>query len=325
MALAMYVFSSDPQSFWLVCTALLLSLNTTGSTFLTRLILIGACAIALLLGVCLTGWFAHSLWLILFLPLIAMINLYIAFKYTDWYLSALIIIACCIIAGMSSSPDRITSFFYIALGSLLVLSGQLIFAYRYHFAQWQEWLILSLRYLEKCTCEILNTTLGAAYSQNQYVFERRIHTQKVKWLLSFNTLRAYTEKVSQDKLKEKKLAILKALDNLYDALLECSQIRTRISDFTVFNLCSNELQDIATEIERIFNTLINLSKGHEATINESELEDKIKNLEINYTNVLRVAAREPLVFSLFIAALQGLERELSHLYKVLHALKGEAA
>jgi hypothetical protein len=93
---------------------------------------------------------------------------------------------------------------------------------------------------------------------------------------------------------------------LFDVLMDCAQLRRRVSDHTIFALCAQELTAISNEINKLFTGLSGSSKS----VDTFHLEEKIKLFEDHFHNVLLITSREPLAFVLFIASLKVLREEI---------------
>lgn len=166
-------------------------------------------------------------------------------------------------------------------------------------------LITSLRYLKQVSDAIFSCLLSPEYPDNLYLFERRLHLQKVKYMQSLAQLR-----------QSKGLSsFINKLDHCYDILLDCAQLRHRVKDHATFTLCAPELiainQEIGVAIAACMANIAN--KKHEFVL--SALAEKLMPLEANYSTVLQISAREPLVFLLFITSLKALADELQALYR----------
>ena len=77
-----------------------------------------------------------------------------------------------------------------------------------------------------------------------------------------------------EKEKNQPRLVQKKFDQVYDLLLDCSQLRRRVSDHTTFAVCSKELTDICQEIERLFEGLMAVVMGKKSFPNINMLQEK---------------------------------------------------
>lgn len=312
-AFAVHVVFSDIQSVWFALSVLLFSLLTIGNSFSRRLIIIAITGVAVMASIFVTSYLgAYYLFLALFLFIYSAILLFLAQKVDEWLLPVCLIMTLTMLSiTVKTDQFFLSAIIWIVVAVLFILSLQLIFAYRFSLTEWREWLILSLRHMNKMNNDLFACLLNAEYSKNFYLFEHRIHAQKIKSLQSLAHLRKFHQEIKHSKLNKTSAAhIFNKMDQLFNALLDCGQLRFRITDFTTFNICHNELDEILKEIEHSFARLLEIAHGKRKVIKPAMLEDKIQNLEMNYVNVLQVASREPIVFLLFIAGLRSLSQLL---------------
>ena len=87
-------------------------------------------------------------------------------------------------------------------------------------------------------------------------------------------------------------------------------MRRRVSDHTVFSLCVREMNSISNEINLLIKEMVFVVKNKKDTIDTLPLAEKIELFESIYNNVLRITAREPLAFLLFIAGLKAFRNKI---------------
>ncbi len=310
------------QNYWLIWSALIISLLTSGETFKTRIL------IMLLTGVAagLSAFFAASL-----ISLFPVLAIYLFIVTTGcmllsqcnphYFLMAFIInLFALISAGLPATmPDSVDRFIFILMGTAIALIFQVVFYFHFVINEWHWFIMMTLRQLRKLNDEIFSCFLQSEYIDNIYLYERRLHLQKNKCMTSIIRLREMTpliEKSLPEKEKNQHRLVQKKADQIFDLLLDCSQLRRRVSDHTTFAVCSNELTAICQEIERLFEGLIAVVMGKKIYPNINMLQEKIQQLEETYNHVLQVSAREPLVFLLFIFSLKALSKEIAACYEV---------
>lgn len=314
----LYVNSS--QAYWLLWTALLLSLITTGDSFKRRLIMIVitgfASAFMSFAAGCLVSL---PILLALFLFIITAVCIVISQRYPEYFLQALIVNLFVIISGGVEMPlvAYAEIFILMSIGIAIAALLQIIFYPYFIRNELQSYAVISLRHLKKLNKEIFACFLEPEYSDNIYLYERRLHVQKSQFLHALSRLREVIQLV-ETKLNEKEIAahelLLSNLELLYENMLDYSQLRRRVTDYATFSLCSQELTKISNEIDKLIEAVIAhvLSKKYYANI--QNLNQSINQLDNNYNNVLRIAAREPLVFLLFIDSLNAFGKKLEDLY-----------
>lgn len=147
-----------------------------------------------------------------------------------------------------------------------------------------------VRHLQYLITNIFSCLVEDDYQDALYSFERRIHKEKINclsWLARLQKLRT-TERESKS----------------FSLLIDLGQIRRRIQDHSTFNLCRAEM----LELERaliIYADGLMYENMAEAAV---RLNRAINQFEDIFNHVLNVAAREPVIFILFIGALRELEK-----------------
>lgn len=131
------------------------------------------------------------------------------------------------------------------------------------------------------------------YPDNIYLFERRVHKQKIKCI----------------RLLKSKTTLGRHYLSLFEIILDVGQLRRRISDYTVLGLCENELMTLQESMTGLL-TAAGSTPRHDRMY--AAYAHAINQFEDIFEHVVKVTAREPLVFILFIGAL----RELQHMLQV---------
>lgn len=130
--------------------------------------------------------------------------------------------------------------------------------------------------------------LNEDYHANHYLYERRMHTTK----------RSLMQVVISQPERLRLLA----------ALLEVTQLRTRVSDLSEFELCAIELRELRAALAACFQALARASGLRESL---DWLSSAIAQFEGIVEHVLKVSARDPMVYALFLAALQNVRALLA--------------
>lgn len=120
--------------------------------------------------------------------------------------------------------------------------------------------------------------------------DKQVHQQRIRTL---SAIRKNTEHVG-------------ILNHVVDIIFSLNQLRHRIKDFSIFEVCARELNDIA-------NTSVAFIQ--DASKFSAIFEEKIHHFETLYNNTLRVVAPDPLVFLFFIHDLYALYEKVNQLSK----------
>lgn len=297
------------QSQWIVWSAFFFSLIGLGSQFIYRLE-----AICLTMAACLcVVWFVEYVnftpeslafyLLILTTGLLYLSQLRVQYAYPLMIVNVFAILSSYDPPFVGGEGDRIIS---ICIGLVIVLISQIVFSFRFLRYQWQSYVVSGLKSLKKLNQELFACLLQGEYPDNVYLFENRIRIQKEKFIHAHVML-------SQLKLDSMQQAVTKKLNTLYDILVDAGQLRWRLSDHNVAELCSAELTVIEKEMSKLLTEAENVASKNQCHLDISALDNAIQSLEDNYHQVLQVTSREPLVFLLFIATLRAFSEEISGL------------
>lgn len=310
----------NPQAYWIVFSAFFLSLITTGDSFKRRvgIILITgfAAAFAAFLA---ADLMAIPLLLAAYYFIVTVLCVYYGQQKPAWYMQACMINIFVILAGsgavmLSINLDR---FMFICIGVLIAAGLQIIFYPYFIRNEIQPYLVISLRNLKKLNKQIFACLLEAEYAENIYLYEKRLHVAKTKALFALSRLRQIT-RLAETKLSVQEKAAhewwLTHLDLLFDNMMDYSQLRRRVTDYTTFSVCKNELTTICEEIDTCLNAIISHVRGKKYFASVDLLKQQIRQLEDNYYHVLHVASREPFVFLLFIESLGAFAKKIQTLY-----------
>jgi hypothetical protein len=322
-AFIVYHLFNDQESYWLIWSALTFSLLSVGDTFKSRIITLLLTGIAASISAFLATCFVFQPPLLaLYLFIITLICMGLSQRYSHYFFPLFIINLFAILASSQviTFSEAGTRLLFTLTGLLIALVFQLIFYFRFAQNESQWFIILSLRQLKKLNDVIFSCFLQPEYADNIYLYEHRLHVQKNNCLRAICRLRDllhYNKKPELGDKQEQFLVLQNKLDQVFDLLLDCSQLRRRVTDHTTFAICTNELAAICQEIDRLFEGLIGLTLGKKLFPNVSMLQEKIGKLEESYNHVLQISSREPLVFLLFIFSLRALASEMITCYELL--------
>ena len=301
-------YPSD-QTYWVVLSGLTFALISLGHNFIQRIEAI--CVTALIcLFVVWAGEYASVslLTLSVFLFVVSTYLAFLAERYPAYAYPILIINLFAILA--SYSPTFVGGYWVKAVsvgaGVAIVLVCQLMFAYRFQQREWQLNVTAALSHLRKLNQEIFSCLLQPEYSDNLYIFERRIHAQKERFMQVMVLL-------SSAKEAQPQMVVTRKLNLLYDAVLSYAQLRRRVSDYAVLGICIDEMKAIEKAVDLLFLMALNGIKKNKYDFDVRPLLIAIQQLEDNYQQILQVTSKEPLVFLLFIASLRLFAEEMTNL------------
>jgi len=202
---------------------------------------------------------------------------------------------------------------------MALLLWQVLLYWRFPQHKMQKIFIITLRALQELSEEIFSCLLQTDYPQQIYLYERRLHLQKNKVIAAFAQLsRVLLCRSNQPEAKQQLAQIiLLQCNKLYDLLLDCAQLRWRLTDYTALGLCSVEISGVLNALIVLFSSLKKSCLSAEQVVDINILEQKINQLEENYQQVLQVTTPEPLVFLLFIFSLKDFSREANALIDLL--------
>lgn len=202
-------------------------------------------------------------------------------------------------AVMSSAIHQVTA---LIAGAVIVLLAQIILLPFFSRDEYERSRQLTLYRLSRVASEIFTCLLAPDYPDNVYLYERRVHKQKIKCLKRMSLLSA------REKAAGKSVQVPYEMQTLFEMIIDIGQIRRRVTDHTVFALCSDELTGIDAAIKQLFAAFASGSKQQQAD-GLLLLQKYINQFESNYEHIIRVTAREPLVFLLMLGALKSLLEE----------------
>lgn len=309
-------FHDHTQIYWLVWAALIFSLITLGDTFKRRIEIITTTSLIASLSVFLAGNLAWYLPLsAMYLFLVTITCVYVSQAHPKYFFPAFIInIFTIVSAGMAASlAESLDRLVWMNVGLLIALIYQMLFYPYFIQNEIRAYLILALQKLKKLNTDVFACLLEPEYPDNHYLYEHRIHKQKNGFMLVMLRLREMANRLQkkmpphESEIHKQRLA---KLDLLFDNMLDYSQIRRRVTDFSTFSVCSQELQAIVSEMNHAIDGAIANMANKKLYANTDALTQKINQLEASYHHVLQIASREPLTFLLFIDSLTAFRKNL---------------
>lgn len=291
---------SGSQRYWLVWSALFFSQITLGNSFKKRIFVIVLTGVLTAIVVFIAGSLTSQLLLLtLFLSLVTFLGVLLGLLLPEIFFLTFIINLFALAAGgippgLNENSQR---FFYILGGTAIAVVWQILFWFHFFRNEIQSFLMISLHNMKQLSKAVFTCFLQPEFVENRYVFERRLHVRKNRVMYAMKQLRDCGNQANQFS------NLFSHLEHFYEIILDCAQLRYRVTDFTVFAICRNELAAICHELEKVFNEMIRLVEGKASTLDISPFMKKIELFSANYQKVLQITAREPLVFLLFIDSL----------------------
>jgi hypothetical protein len=118
--------------------------------------------------------------------------------------------------------------------------------------------------------------------------DKQVHQQRIRVLSTIRKNKCHVDE----------------LNHIADIIFSLNQLRHRIKDFSIFEVCSRELNDIASTSVAFIQDAVKFS---------AIFSEKIHQFETLYHNTLRVVAPDPLVFLFFIQDLYALHEKVNQL------------
>lgn len=341
-AYIIHLFLPKQQSFWIVWSAFVFSLISLGVSFHRRLQLITYIALVCAIAAFIASLCASSIVaLAVYLFIITGVSIYFAENKPEYSLFVFIVPIFAILGGRVATPfsAHILKLVLILAGALIVILAQFVFFSQFKTNEMRRWFGVAIDRLQVLSEEIFSC-FQPAYQDNVYLFERRIHIQKMKFMRALQNLRefaAISEQKEQNDINQQNKSetthnnhadIISTLESLYDILLDCSQLRNRISDPTIFSICTQEMNGLISAIQALFKQLKLTIDQPPKEMNSNDVEQTVANPGLNtqplaeqvmrfdeiYQNVLQVTASEPTVFVLFIESIKKLEQAMQTFY-----------
>lgn len=208
---------------------------------------------------------------------------------------ALFTIHFCGFLTIIAPPPFISQYLSFITGAALIIAMQCLFFYRQKKTYTQQIIAQYLSALSQLSHDLFACLIQLDYSQNEFWYEERLHQQKIVCL-------TLLEQYQISPLQQRSFTI--ALSQLYELLLACAQLRWRVKDHSIFEVCQSELQQLAQQLNRYFSALFAAPAIFQ--MHYEQLQIAIEKFEEIYQSVLLVTAKEPVAFILFQANLKSL-------------------
>ena len=291
---SIYSFYPHSQAHWLIWSGLFLALITLGATFQQRILYL--CLTAL--GGVIAVWLAEfaqfdTATLSAYLLIVTVLCVYYSEIYPRFVpvfftINLFAMLASCFPFANADANARLL---YLGIGFAAAIILQILFWPGYRRFELRSLSRIALQSLQQLNQEIFSCFLQPDYAENKYIYERRLHTRKIKFMQAVLS-------IADENAAAK-------LNRLFSLMLDYAQLRARITDYSIFQVCTLELTTLLDEINNFYAKLKRAN-----TFDISTLLNSIQRLEDNYQNVLKVTAKEPLPFALFIASVRAYVEEM---------------
>ncbi|OGT62334.1 MAG: hypothetical protein A3E85_03740 [Gammaproteobacteria bacterium RIFCSPHIGHO2_12_FULL_45_12] len=304
-----YVGQSQASA-WLIWIAFTFSVVTLGDTRLQQSLLLLALTADVMLVVTLSTWAISSpLLLLVYLASLTLICVYLGRRipllaYPAGLINLFAVLACLPLAGEYPLQHEIMN---IMGGAVIVILCQWLYQVGNSQSEVRSSLTASVLILRQLANDLFESMVVPDYADHLYLYERRIHKQKNRYLLSLERMEkvARSWKGRQTSKRYQVIArLLSDLYQLYDNLMDCAQLRHRVDDFHLFSLCRQEMQWVVKAFDQLFLALSKVDKGTSLEDDFIRVMEAIQCFEANNESVLQVTAKEPMIFLWFIASLK---------------------
>lgn len=319
-AFAIQYDACQQQAVWIIWTSILLTFQTRGFVLKERLIHTLVTGFMAAILVFFAGIFQRWMPVLLaYLFIVMGLGAYVAQRYSRYRYQAFVIGFLFILSTTMpiSYPELGSRLAFMTLGTFIVVIYQFVYFPNFLRNEIHALTIIALRSLINLNANVFACLLAPEYIDNIYIYEKRLHDAKGRSLEALNGLRGGIACLKQsDPLRSYYNSIVNRLTDLFDNIVDYSQLRRRVSDYSTLSICSTELAAINLEITRLIKGAMAYFTKQTFYPDAKGLIEKIKRLENNYYNVLQVASREPLVFLFFIDSLNAFAEQLEALHSI---------
>lgn len=314
-----YLHSYLQEGVWLFASVLLFLNITVETTLLRRSLEIAATALVAAVLIFIGTLLASSITAqIFFHSIVTGCCVYMGAKYGKaaypWFVvNVLAVLSLHTEATLAAAIHHASA---VTTGAVIVLAAQIILLPFFNLDEFYRARKLTLYRLSRVSTAIFTCLIAPDYTDNVYLYERRVHKQKIKCLNKMAVL------ADREKAAGKPPQTSQQMQTLFEMIIDIGQIRRRVTDHTVFALCNDELSGIDAAIDQLLTALAGDNIGRIAD-GLLMLDKYINQFESNFEHILRVTAREPLVFVLMLSSLKALQESCRNI-SGFHLQPGEA-
>ncbi|MBA3661229.1 MAG: FUSC family protein [Gammaproteobacteria bacterium] len=321
IALFFYLISSAHESYWIVLSALLLGFATPGATFTKRMVLltlmgsvmIGVIGIIGALSQLPVPFFITLSFICLTTVIIILLTIKtIRYFYPFFAVNFTVVLAAIFPVASYNVDDRLI---FVTGGVAIALFLQIIFFRRFTQDKLGFYIMMLMQHLNRLIQEIFATLLNESYSENVYLFEKRIHAEQQRALWSAKKvyyIASLLGKKGGDIRAQSIQRALQCMQLMFDMVQDLALLRFRVTDPAVFSICQEELRAIKLSFDMLFSQLSKFYGGKKNVllVDTARLEASIQQFESIYLSVLQVTAPEPVVMMLYLTTLKALQEQL---------------
>lgn len=327
LSIFIFYWARLPKSYWIIWSAFFLAFVNQGDSFSQRVTTIAYTAIVVNVSIYLTDYISFYPWLLFaYLAFLSGACIYAMIAFENLAIPIFIVNLLTVIAsGESVSIFQVNiENTFVLMGALIVLIAQIIYWFHFVRNQFKENLLVNFKNLKSLNDDIFACYLQPEYKDNLYLYERRLHIAKNRFMKTSVRLNNILLKNKAGLPEEKSILlneIIAQLTWVYDSMLAYAQLRRQVTDYTIFSLCNEELKQIKTTIGNLFNELGAIFSFKNPISEPTQLTPFIQDFENTYEHILRVSAREPLAILLFIDSLRSFEKTMVDVYKNIFAAR----
>jgi uncharacterized membrane protein YccC len=303
------------ESYWIVIAALL-SLQMSSAPLLRQkeFALVGTAILAAAAATITNFISPHVLLLAVFLFLSTLTTVMAGLRWPlFWGATFLINFFAALSSGFPTDMDGINKrFLCILMGfGIAIVLQKCFFPGRLRDAA-RGALTQALQDLIDLNQAIFNCLLAADYPEKQFEYSKKVHQKRRDFSYAISVARALMKKMKKE--QDKYVDMLCAIEQLYEIIQALGTLLYRVEDHTTFQIIYKELLALSETIYQDLRALkLFLLKKTKTPPAQETLKDNIFQLEDVNHAALSVAAKDPMVFLLFIQDLFALQKSLADL------------
>jgi uncharacterized membrane protein YccC len=309
------------ESYWIIIAALL-SLQMSSAPLLRQkqLILI-VTAVLTAVAASITNYISpHVVLLAIFLFFSTLTTVMIGLRWPLYWSAAFLInFFAAVSSGFPTDMDGINKrFLSILMGFGIAIVLQKCFFPSRVRDDFRRALTLALQDLIDLNQAVFNCFLAVNYPEKQFEYAKKIHQERRDFSYAISVARELLEKIKGN--KDKPATILCAIEELYEIIQALGTLLYRVDDHSTFQIAYKELLALSETISKDLRAIkLFLLEKTKTAPPQDVLNDNIFQLEDVNHAALNVAAKEPVVFLLFIQDLYALQKGMLQLTEAISA------
>lgn len=183
-------------------------------------------------------------------------------------------------------------------------------------------LTASIQKLLELNQAIFDCYLAADYSEKRFQYERKLHQKRRDYSYEISVARQLIKRIKATE-REPLNNVMCALEQIYEIMLSMGLLDYRVEDRSTFELAYKELLEISENINSELRAIkIQLLKKKPPSVISEKIKESIYQLEDVSRVTLDVAAKDPMVFLLFVQDLYALNKMMEQLTQDVAVLSG---